>query len=61
MTENRSRSEHIVARLKRTCKRLHILRRVKPYMNEIELLEIYCAFIRSIFDYCCSVYAHLFK
>ena len=54
-------SDHITNVCKRACQRLHVIRKVKPYMNENELHATYCGFIRSIFDYCCPVFVFLPK
>ena len=61
LSEKLSWSEHITNVSKKACQRLHLLRKFKPYMNEFELHEVYCSFIRSLFDYCCPVFVHLPK
>ena len=61
VNEQLSWSDHITKVCKRACQRLHVIRKVKPYLSEKELHETYCAFIRSIFDYCCPVFVFLPK
>ena len=61
LNDQLSWKDHIANVCKRACQRLHVIRKVKPYMNEIELHTTYCAFIRSIFDYCCPVFVSLPK
>ena len=61
VNEQLSWSDHITTVCKRACQRLHVIRRIKPYMNQDELHETYSAFIRSIFDYCCPVFVYLPK
>ena len=43
--------DHIKYISKRACQRLHALRTLRPLLNQEELLQVFYASIRSIFDY----------
>ena len=47
------------AMCKRAGQRLHVLRKIKPFLHQDDIHIVYCAIIRSLFDYCCPVFAHL--
>ena len=53
--------DHVQESCKKACQRLHVLRKVKPYLDRNELHAVYCAIIRTLFDFCCPVYIHLAK
>lgn len=52
---------HTTEVCRRACQRLHLLRIVKPHISQSELHEVYCALVRSLFDYCCPVFTKLPK
>ena len=61
VNEQLSWNDHITNICKRACQRLYVIRRVKPYMSKKELHATHCAFITSLFDYCCPVFVFLPK
>ena len=52
---------HIDALYRKASQRLHILRMLKQYTDRDELHAIYCALIRSVFEYCSPAFIHLNK
>lgn len=50
---------HIATLCTKACRRLHILRVLKPHTSQDELHQVYLAIIRPIFDYCSQVFVHL--
>ena len=51
--------DHITAACRKASQRLHILRTIRPHVDSIELHQIYCALIRTIFEYCSPVFVKL--
>ena len=51
--------DHIDALCKKSAQRLHLLRTIKPFVDQRELHDIYTAVVRSPADYCCQVFVKL--
>ena len=59
LNDNLDWKDHIDALNRKFCQRMHILRILKPYVTQIELHQVYIALMRSLVDYCCSVFVKL--
>ena len=55
LNEKLTWDEHVKELCKKASQRLHVLRKVKPYLDQSELHTVYCSMIRSLFEYCCPV------
>ena len=51
--------DHVNELCKKSAQRLHLLRTIKPFVEQQELHDVYTAVIRAQADYCCPVFVKL--
>lgn len=56
---NLSWTAHITGLVKLCSQRLYVLRLLRPYLTDDELLSVYYSFVRSIFEYACPTFVSL--
>ena len=61
LEENLNWTSHISYISKKANQRLHILRKLKPFLSSNQLHTVYLTHIRSLFDYCSPVFVGIGK